>query len=424
MSTTSLLSILQSEFPVASQEVLLDILVSCDGDISLARGLLGFSGPNQTKSKKSEKLEKLEKPDKNDTTVTIDTKEQVHFDKKNETNFFDSPVSKRQLSIANFGIWGENDRKKSKKIHKNSTSPITLYTPEDVARHLPCSLHYDVLSPKTANSLLQQLLQDQLQWKAKTKFYLFDKLCETPHKSAFYTRDESVYSKHSYRYNGQPVDTSRRYNQEMAEAAEVVQATVRACQPQKPVADWLGDACIANYYADETQSVGFHSDQLTYIGPRPVIAALSLGGERVFRLRAVGDTPNGDMPNGDTPDGDMPKEESVTPPQTYNIVLPHNSLLIMHAGCQERYKHSIIPVQAKQIGLNAIAGKSRVSLTFRHYKKTFTPDKIPHCKCFEPMILKPVFRKKTGQKSSYFWTCGQTYQGKGCGTFEWYDGPV
>lgn len=38
-------------------------------------------------------------------------------------------------------------------------------------------------------------------------------------------------------------------------------------------------------YRGRNQSVGAHADQLTYLGPWPTIASISLGCQRVFRLR-------------------------------------------------------------------------------------------------------------------------------------------
>lgn len=149
MSTTSLLRKLQKEYPLASREVLLDILVSCNGDVDSAKELLGQS---QTPTK--------------DTT---------------STRPIDSP--KRQASIAIFGV-----KKRKKESEANTTcssspntlKPLTLYTPEDIEAALPCSLIYNVLEKAEAENLLDQLMEDHNSWKEKTKFYLFDKLCETP----------------------------------------------------------------------------------------------------------------------------------------------------------------------------------------------------------------------------------------------------
>jgi alkylated DNA repair dioxygenase AlkB len=46
-------------------------------------------------------------------------------------------------------------------------------------------------------------------------------------------------------------------------------------QPDKPV--WEANVAAANCYEGSKESVGFHSDQLTYLGPYPTIASLSLG---------------------------------------------------------------------------------------------------------------------------------------------------
>lgn len=40
---------------------------------------------------------------------------------------------------------------------------------------------------------------------------------------------------------------------------------------------WRANVAAANCYAGSQESVGFHSDQLTYLGPHATIASLSLG---------------------------------------------------------------------------------------------------------------------------------------------------
>lgn len=72
----------------------------------------------------------------------------------------------------------------------------------------------------------------------------------------------------------------------------------------------------------DAYSVGFHADQLTNLGPYPTIASLSLGVPRAFRLRPTA------------------SELDSGPVRTYEVDLTHNSLVLMTAGCQERYKHT------------------------------------------------------------------------------------
>lgn len=95
------------------------------------------------------------------------------------------------------------------------------------------------------------------------------------------------------------------------------------------------------------QSVGFHSDVLQYLGPFPTIASLTLGCTRPFRLRPF--LPSG--PKGPSDAATAATAPSTPLPQirTLDIILPHNSLLIMHAGCQERYKHAVPPVNGMDV---------------------------------------------------------------------------
>ena len=42
-----------------------------------------------------------------------------------------------------------------------------------------------------------------------------------------------------------------------------------------------------NCYDGPQESVGYHADQLTYLGPRAIIGSLSLGVAREFRVRKI-----------------------------------------------------------------------------------------------------------------------------------------
>jgi alkylated DNA repair dioxygenase AlkB len=45
--------------------------------------------------------------------------------------------------------------------------------------------------------------------------------------------------------------------------------------PSEPI--WRANVAASNCYEGAKESVGFHSDQMTYLGPYPTIASLSLG---------------------------------------------------------------------------------------------------------------------------------------------------
>jgi len=98
------------------------------------------------------------------------------------------------------------------------------------------------------------------------------------------------------------------------------------------------NSVLANAYRDGRDSMGWHSDDEKELGPRPVIASLSLGAPRRFLLRSKA------RPQGTTA-------------RSIARVLEHGSLLLMKAGCQQRYQHTL-PRTRREVGL-------RINLTFR-----------------------------------------------------------
>lgn len=90
---------------------------------------------------------------------------------------------------------------------------------------------------------------------------------------------------------------------------------------------------LINNYLDNTNGIGYHSDDEKELGKYPIIAGISLGQERLiyFKSKVTGDV--------------------------IKIPLPHNSLVIMHYPTNKFWAHSI-PKTAKKLG-------QRISLTFR-----------------------------------------------------------
>src|ERR1700753_3009906 len=122
-------------------------------------------------------------------------------------------------------------------------------------------------------------------------------------------------------------------------------------------------------------SVGYHTDQLTYLGPRAVIGSISLGVAREFRVRKIV-ARDGDQDLSDTSKrSNEPKRDRADLEGQISIHLPHNSLLVMHAEMQEEWKHSIAPAQV--IDPHPIAGNKRINITYRCYKEHLNPKYTP-----------------------------------------------
>lgn len=94
------------------------------------------------------------------------------------------------------------------------------------------------------------------------------------------------------------------------------------------------NAVLCNLYRDGHDSMGWHSDNEPELGEHPVIASLSLGSTRTFRFRDL-----------------KSRKESV------DFELNHGSLLIMNAGVQEGWEHSV----PKRLRVK----QPRINLTFR-----------------------------------------------------------
>ncbi len=103
------------------------------------------------------------------------------------------------------------------------------------------------------------------------------------------------------------------------------------------------NSVLLNYYRDNNDSMGFHSDDEKELGPEPTIASLSFGDKRVFLFKHK---TNRDL-------------------ETVSVPLHSGSVLLMKGATQKHYKHSINR-ETRPCG-------PRINLTFR---KIFTSKEL------------------------------------------------
>lgn len=94
------------------------------------------------------------------------------------------------------------------------------------------------------------------------------------------------------------------------------------------------NSVLANLYRSGQDAMGWHSDDEPELGPRPVIASLSLGGVRRFTLRHRRDRA-----------------------KKFAVALAHGSLLVMAGDTQANWQHAL-PRTARPVA-------PRLNLTFR-----------------------------------------------------------
>ncbi|KAH4335404.1 hypothetical protein HBH98_235880 [Parastagonospora nodorum] len=329
---------------------------------------------------------------------------------------FQSSLSSYRISPKEGGPIKKQLVKKGQTLH--------LYSPEDIEAHTPCSIIHNFLPTKQADDLLLQLL-DEADTYSSIEFKLFDKVVWSPHTFCFYVNSmaEAEEQKTEYIYDGRKVEDVRQSVPELLRACPQVEEAVNR-EVQRRIRDfypdrkklkyqsphpWKANTAFVNCYDGGKENVGYHADQLTYLGPRAVIGSLSLGVAREFRVRKV-------VAEGDDyrkADGTLADAQG-----QISIHLPHNSLLIMHAEMQEEWKHSIAPAQT--IDPHPLAKNKRLNITYRFYKDNLHPKYTPKCKCGVPTVLRCATRKKES-RGRYMWMCHTNYiPGQdGCSFFQW-----
>ncbi len=95
------------------------------------------------------------------------------------------------------------------------------------------------------------------------------------------------------------------------------------------------NSCLLNLYHDGSEGMGWHSDDERTLGRNPVIASVSFGAERIFKLK---------------------HRESK---EVINVLLENGSLLVMKGQTQHHWLHTM--PKTKKIS------RPRINLTFRTF---------------------------------------------------------
>lgn len=178
------------------------------------------------------------------------------------------------------------------------------------------SLYADFLTTKEAYNLFDILLNN-LDW-AEESINMFGKSILVPRLVCWYGDDNAI-----YRYSGIK-HTPLPWTKPLSELKSKVEAVTQR----------KFNSVLGNLYRNENDSMGWHSDNEKELGNEPFIASLSLGEERLFKLK-----------------------HKVTKEQL-KITLPSGSLAIMSGQFQHNWQHCIPKSTAPK--------KPRINLTFRY----------------------------------------------------------
>ncbi len=190
----------------------------------------------------------------------------------------------------------------------SDSTPVDVINRDGRVRLLP-----DYLSIEEADALFSYL-KHNLAWQQR-KILLFGQWQQQPRLIAFLGKDVMQYS-----YSGDTL-TSIIWPDQVAKIA------VKLSQEL----DNEFNVVLINYYRSGQDSMGWHADNEVELGQQPIIASLSLGQPRNFKLRHR--------------DGER-----------HQLILGNGSLLTMSGECQQYWQHALPKTR--------IEG-GRINLTFR-----------------------------------------------------------
>jgi len=171
------------------------------------------------------------------------------------------------------------------------------------------------LDNSSSDKLLETLLERN-QWEREI-FKIYGKSISAPRLTSWFS-DPMV----SYRYSGKK-RFGKPFTPELVQLRQILNARLNV----------HFNFVLANFYRDGKDYVGWHADDEPDLGSRPLIASISLGESRRFRVRH--------------------NSRKVTE----SIDLVHGSLLIMRGQSQSHFKHCL--AKTKRLV------NSRINLTFR-----------------------------------------------------------
>ncbi|MDQ2972156.1 MAG: alpha-ketoglutarate-dependent dioxygenase AlkB [Rhodanobacteraceae bacterium] len=171
--------------------------------------------------------------------------------------------------------------------------------------------------PRAATDQLFAQLHEEIFWE-RHRLKWFGREIDAPRLSCWIGDANAIYKYSGTRFSPRPWTSTLSALQERVS---------NACG-----ADF--NSVLANLYRDGQDAMGWHSDDEPELDSTPVIASLSLGATRRFRLRDKRD-----------------------PSNTRVLELGHGDLLRMAGATQRHYKHDL-PRTRKAVG-------ARINLTFR-----------------------------------------------------------
>lgn len=188
--TDTLLALVSSllTVPAPENDKILDTLVKCDGDVEATARLLNTDVEDKGKKRKRGNLEDwVMKPPAHKTPKSIEPT--IPETEKRTLSIASSskPRSLGKPTVDLMTVLKRPPNSREKIVPR--LAPLMLSNPTMVAGNTPCTLHLSVLPPELACRLFYTMVNASRHWK-RNKWWLFDRLVESPHRTSFFARKD------------------------------------------------------------------------------------------------------------------------------------------------------------------------------------------------------------------------------------------
>jgi len=291
-------------------------------------------------------------------------------------------------------------------MKKSSGREIALRNEDLQEMNCPFELVKNALEPELADELAKDLMKEVKSTWTQSKWTVFENIGMTRRLTCVYDFDGNV-ARRSGTENTAESDAQETHQispkapdrlslashriREIVRERHEARARLFSDADSKEAREWSPTFVLGNFYRDGSDNIGFHGDHLTRLGPRPIIAAISLGATRLFRWKPAAENDK----------------------RMFSAKLKHNMALIMWPGTQELWKHGIPPQSNGSLQTHPITGCGRLSFTFRMHKQEFY-ESSPLCYCQRRTALR--FSVKSDK---YFFKCNPAAE-KTCNFFQWF----
>ena len=201
---------------------------------------------------------------------------------------------------------------------------------------IPCVYYVPSLLSREKAAAHYDQLRRTVPWERTAKINRWVALYEDDAGLQYRYRDAPTDSKSTSSTSGSKTTSSEPTNKAISScpAIDEIRTAVQELYKQQTGRSVQFNTCLANFYEDGTQRIGWHTDR-EEIGRTTPIASVSLGASRTFLLRH--------------------KLHGTT--DRASVEMESGSVVFMENVCQEEYLHSV----PKQAGVT----EGRINLTFR-----------------------------------------------------------